>query len=130
GSEEDFKDTVEKMKAKHQGAGKNNAVTYTPRPINQDGKPADAKIEWIPFAQANKDIDCKALFEQANKRLDLAFGVPQIVKGVDDAATYANAQVADKTFSKRAVYPLALRNYTQITHELNRVTGGTGIAIT
>jgi phage portal protein BeeE len=129
-SEQDYKDTVKRMKDKHQGAGNNNNVTYTPRPIGQDGKPADAKIEWIPFAQANKDIDFKNLFEQANKRLDLAFGVPAIVKGIDDAATYANAQVAEKTFAKRAVYPLALRNYTQITHELNRITGGIGIAIT
>lgn len=129
-TETDFKDTVKRMKDKHRGAGKNNNVTYTPRPMGQDGKPADAKIEWIPFAQSNKDIGFKELFEQANKRLDLAFGVPQIIKGVDDTATYANAQVAEKTFAKRAVYPLALRNYTQFTHELNRITGGLGVAIT
>lgn len=129
-SEQDYKDTVQRMKKKHQGAGKNNNVTYTPRPLGSDGKPADSKIEWIPFAQSNKDIGFKELFEQANKRLDLSFGVPQIVKGVDDAATYANAQVAEKTFAQRAVYPLALRNYTQFTHELNRITGGLGVAIT
>lgn len=129
-SKPDYEDTVKRMQEKHRGAGKNNNVTYTPRPMGQDGKPADAKIEWIPFAQSNKDIGFKELFEQANKRLDLAFGVPQIIKGVDDAATYANAQVAEKTFAQRAVYPLALRNYTQITHELNRITGGLGVAIT
>lgn len=129
-SKTDYEDTVKRMQDKHRGAGKNNNVTYTPRPMGQDGKPADSKIEWIPFAQSNKDIGFKELFEQANKRLDLAFGVPQIIKGVDDAATYANAQVAEKTFAQRAVYPLALRNYTQITHELNRITGGIGVAIT
>lgn len=129
-SKTDYDDTVKRMQEKHRGAGKNNNVTYTPRPLGQDGKPADSKIEWIPFAQSNKDIGFKDLFEQANKRLDLAFGVPQIIKGVDDAATYANAQVAEKTFAQRAVYPLALRNYTQITHELNRITGGIGVSIT
>lgn len=129
-SKTDYEDTVKRMQDKHRGAGKNNNVTYTPRPLGQDGKPADSKIEWIPFAQSNKDIGFKELFEQANKRLDLAFGVPQIIKGVDDAATYANAQVAEKTFAQRAVYPLALRNYTQITHELNRITGGIGVSIT
>lgn len=129
-NQQDYEDTVANMQSKHRGAGKNNNVTYVPRPMGKDGKPADAKIEWIPFAQSNKDIDFKNLFDQTNTRLDLAFGVPQIVKGVDDAATYANAQVAEKTFAKRAVYPLALRNYTQFTHELNRITGGMGIAIT
>lgn len=128
-SDTDFNDTVDLLQAKHRGSGNNNNVTYTPRPRGQDGKPADAKIEWIPFASSNKDIDFKNLFEQANKRIDRAYGVPQIVQGVDDAATYANAQVADAGFSKRAVYPLALRDYTQITHELNRITGGLGVAI-
>lgn len=129
-SQQDFEDTKKTMQDKHRGAGNNNNIAYVPRPMGQDGKPADAKIEWIPFGQSNKDIDFKNLFEQTNKRIDLAFGVPQIVKGVDDAATYANAQVAAAGFSKRAVYPLALRNYTQITHELNRITGGIGVAIT
>jgi phage portal protein BeeE len=129
-SQQDYKDTVAKLKEKHRGAGNNNNVTYTPRPIGQDGKPADAKIEWIPFAQSNKDIDFKNLFEQANKRVDMSYGVSQFIKGVDDAPNYATAQVSEKNFSKRAVYPLALRTYTQITHELNRITGGLGIAIT
>src|SRR5690606_11362487 len=62
-------------------------------------------------------------------KVDLAYGVPQIIKGVDDAATYANAQVAERGYAKRAVYPLLLRNWTQFNHELNRITGGTGIAI-
>lgn len=129
-SKTDFDDTVDKLQDSHRGAGNNNNVTYTPRPVDpQSGKPADAKIQWIPFSQSNKDIDFKNLFEQTNKRIDLAYGVPQIVKGVDDAATYANAQVAERGFAKRAVYPLLLTNYTQITHELNRITNGLGIAI-
>lgn len=126
----EFKDIVAAMKEKHQGAGNNNKVSYVHRPTDTTNKPVDAKIEWIQFAQSQKDIDYKSVFEQANKRLDLAFGVSQIAKGVDDAATYANAQVSEKGLAKRAVYPLALRNYTQITHELNRITGGLGIAIT
>lgn len=126
----DFEDTKKTLQEKHRGIGNNNNIVYVPRPVGADGKPAEAKIEWIPFSHSNKEIDFKNLFEQANKRLDLAFGVPAIVKGVDDAATYANAQVAEKTFAQRAVYPLALRNYTQITHELNRMTGGIGVAIT
>lgn len=127
----EYNDTVDMLEARHRGAGKNGNVTYSHRPIDPNsGKPAEAQITWTPFAQSNKDIDFKNLFAQTNKRIDLAYGVPQIVKGVDDAATYANAQVAEKGFAKRAVYPLALRNYTQITHELNRITDGLGVAVT
>lgn len=127
----DYNDTVNMLEKRHRGAGKNGNVTYSHRPIDPNtGKPSEAQITWTPFSQSNKDIDFKNLFEQTNKRIDVAFGVPAIVKGIDDAATYANAQVAEKGFAKRAVYPLALRNYTQITHELNRITNGLGVAIT
>jgi len=111
--------------------GKNGNVVYTPRPIDQNtGKEAHAQIEWIPFAQSNKDIDFKNLFEQTNKRIDMAYGVSQFIKGVDDAPNYATAEVSEAGFAKRAVKPLALRIYTTITHELNRITNGLGVAIT
>lgn len=127
----EYDDTVDMLQARHRGAGNNNNITYSHQPIDPtSGKPAEAQIQWIPFSQSNKDIDFKNLFEQVNKRIDTAYGVPAIVKGVDDAATYANAQVAEAGFAKRAVKPLLLRNYTQITHELNRITGGMGVAIT
>lgn len=127
----EFNDIVDKMEERHRGAGKNGNVTYTHKPIDpESGKAANAQIEWVSFKQTNKDIDFKNLFDQVNKRIDVSFGVPAIVKGIDDAATYANAQVAEKTFAKRAVYPLLLRNWTQFTHELNRITNGMGMAIT
>lgn len=127
----EYEDIVRNMKARHKGSGNNNNVTYSHAPIDPaTGKAAEAKIEFIPFQQSNKDIDFKSLFEQANHRIDTAYGVPAIVKGIDDAATYANAQVAEAGFAKRAVLPLLTRNYAQITHELNRITGGMGVAIT
>lgn len=128
---QEYDDIVDTLQERHRGAGKNGNVTFSPRPIDKNtGKPSDAQIEWVPFSQSNKDIDFKNLFEQTNHRIDTTYGVPAIVKGIDDAATYANAQVAEKTFAKRAVYPLLLRNYTQITHELNRITNGLGVSIT
>lgn len=130
-NKKDYEDTVSELQKAHRGAGKNGNVVYTPRPIDQNtGKEAHAQIEWIPFSQSNKDIDFKNLFEQTNKRIDLSFGVSQVVKGVDDASTYATAQVSEAGFSKRAVKPHALRIYTTITHELNRITNGLGYAIT
>lgn len=127
----EFEDIVRNLKKRHKGAGNNNNVTYSHAPVDPNtGKVAEAKIEWIPFQQSNKDIDFKSLFEQANRRIDQAYGVSAFVKGTDDAPNYATAQVSDKNFAKRAVLPLLTRNYAQLTHELNRITGGMGIALT
>lgn len=127
----EFEDIVRNLKNRHKGAGNNNNVTYSHAPVDPNtGKVAEAKIEWIPFQQSNKDIDFKSLFEQANRRIDQAYGVSAFVKGTDDAPNYATAQVSDKNFAKRAVLPLLTRNYAQLTHELNRITGGMGIALT
>lgn len=126
----DFEDTKNTMQEKHRGAGKNNNVSYVPRPMGKDGKVAEAKVEWVPFAQSNRDIDFKPLLEHVDNRLSESYGVSSIIKGVDSNAKYSNAEVSENGFAKRAVNPLALRNYTQITHELNRITGGLGVAIT
>ncbi|QHU92934.1 hypothetical protein GWK77_01950 [Candidatus Saccharibacteria bacterium oral taxon 488] len=84
----------------------------------------------MPFSQPNKDIDFENLFKQVDRRIDTSFGVSAIMKGIDDTATYANAQVSKQVFAENVVDPLLLRNYTQLTHELNRITGGMGVAIT
>jgi len=126
----EYKDMVEQLKERHQGAGNNNNVSYTHVPIDAQGKLAPAQIEWIPFAQSNKEIDFEPLLKHVDDRLSESYGVSGIIKGVDSNATYNNAEVSEAGFAKRAVKPLALRIYSQITHELNRITGGLGIAVT
>lgn len=128
-SDTDYNDTVDALEAKHRGAGKNNNVTYSHRLISDTGSTLANAIEWTPLQQANKDIDFKNLFEQTNRRIEITYGVPGVVMGVDGEAKYDNAEVAEATFAKRAVRPLLLRNYTQMTHELNRITGGFSAAI-
>lgn len=126
----EFKDMVEKLKERHHGAGNNNNVSYTHAPLDHEGKQAPAQIEWIPFAQSNREIDFEPLLKHVDNRLSESYGVSSIIKGVDSAAKYSNAEVSEAGFAKRAVKPLALRIYSQITHELNRMTGGLGAAIT
>lgn len=126
----EYKDMVEQLKERHQGAGNNNNVSYTHVPIDAQGKLAPAQIEWIPFASSNKEIDFEPLLKHVDDRLSESYGVSGIIKGVDSNATYNNAEVSEAGFAKRAVKPLALRIYSQITHELNRITGGFGAAIT
>lgn len=126
---DDFKAVKKKMEEKHRGAGKNNNVMYSHAPLDRDGKPQQEQIKWIPFQQSNKDIDFKNLLDHVDNRLSESYGVSSIIKGVDSAAKYSNAEVSEANFAKRAVNPLALRIFSQITHELSRMTGGLGIAL-
>lgn len=130
GSDQDYRDMVATLQRRHRGAGKNNNVSYSHVPLDATGKPQQAQITWVPFSQSNKDIDFKPLLEHVDNRLSESYGVSSIIKGVDSAAKYSNAEVSEASFAKRAVKPLALRIYSQITHELNRITGGLGVAIT
>ena len=127
----EYKDIVEMMQARHRGAGKNNNVTYTHRPVNQTtGKPAEAQIEWIPFNVDNKNLDLKSIFDQVNQKIDSAFGVPASIRGVGENNNFATAQQDDRNFVQNVVDPITLKIWTRFTHELNRITGGMGYSIT
>lgn len=126
---QDFLDIRQRLEEKHQGAGKNNNVLYTFRPVDESGKPVQAQIEWIPFNTANKDMALKDLFDQANKKIDSAYGVPASIRGVNDSNTYASVRVDEVIFTKYVLSPIAMKIWSKFTHELNRITGGTGVAI-
>lgn len=128
-SQTDYKDIKANMQRMHKGAGNNNNVMYTYQPVGADGKPAQAQIQWIPFALNNRDMAIDIIFDQVNKRVDQAYGVPGVVKGHDESANYATAEVADRNFAKYTVKPLLTMFYSQFTHELNRITGGLGWAV-
>lgn len=128
-SVQDFKDIKSGMQNMHRGAGKNNNVMYTYQPVGADGKPANAQIQWIPFANNNKDMAIDVIFNQVNRKIDQAYGVPAIVKGSDESANYATAEVSDRNFAKYTVKPLLTLMWSQFTHELNRITGGLGYAL-
>jgi len=126
----EFNDITRGLQEKHRGAGKNNNVTYVHDPIDPStNKPVGATIEWIPFSTTNKDLDLKSIFENVNKKIDSAYGVPATIRGVNDSVTYASAQVDERNFVINVVEPFTMKVWTKFTHELNRVTGGTGVAI-
>lgn len=126
---EEFNDEVDKLEAKHKGAGKNNNIVYVHRPTDRDGKPSNAKIEWVPFNVTNKDLNMDALFEQANKKIDSVYGVPAEIRGILSNSNYASVNVAEKIFIKYVVKPFTKKVWTRFTHQLNRITGGLGVAI-
>lgn len=127
---QEYKDMVEKLQERHRGAGNNNNISYAHVPMDMQGKPQQAQIEWVPFSQSNRDIDFEPLLKHVDNRLSENYGVSSIIKGIDSAAKYSNAEVSENGFAKRSVKPVAIRIYSQITHELNRITGGLGVAIT
>lgn len=126
-----FEDIVAKMQNSHRGSGRNNNVIYSHRPIDPaTGAATSAQIEWVSFSQSNKDMSLDSVFKQANDKIDSAFGVPASIRGVNDNNTYASVRVDEQIFIKYTVAPFATKIYSRLTHELNRVTGGLGYAIT
>ena len=127
---ESFNKIVDEMERKHKGAGRNNNVSYVHRPTSAiDGKPLPAQIEWIPFAQSPKELSLDSVFNQANKKTAMAFGVPEEIKGFVQNSNYASVATAERIFDKYTVLPKVTKIWAQFTHELNRIVGGLGYAI-
>lgn len=127
---EEFNDAVDTIEAKFRGASNAGNTIYNMRPSQTlDGKPAPAKIEWTPFAMTNKDLTLQPIYEQANRKMENVFGVPDEVRGHLQNSNYASAEVADYIFSRRVVYPTLVKIYAKLTHEFNRVFGGMGYAL-
>ena len=129
-SVDEFNDIVDEMERRHKGAGRNNNVSYVHRPTSSiDGKPLPAQIEWVPFAQSPKDLALDSVFNQANKKTAMAFGVPEEIKGFVQNSNYASVSTAERIFDKYTVLPKATKIWAKFTHELNRITGGLGYAL-
>lgn len=127
----EFNNIVDEIQKKHRGSGRNNNVIYTHRPISPaTGQPVSAQIEWIPFAQTNKEMALDQVFKQTNDKVDSMFGVPASIRGVNDNNTYASVRVDQQIFVEEVIDTFALRIWTRFTHEMNRLTGGLGYAIT
>jgi phage portal protein BeeE len=128
---EAFNDIVDSMQKKFRGSGNNNNVAYVHRPIQADtGAVQPAQIEWIPFAQSNKDMSLDTIFKQVNDKIDSTYGVPASVRGVNENKGYASVRIDQQIFIRYTVKPFATKIWTRFTHEMNRITGGLGFAIT
>ena len=108
------------------GAGNNNRAIYAPIYVDPatGQETRTAKVTWQPFQQANNTIDLKTLSDVVSRRLSDTFGVPDIVRGIDNGQTYANAEQAYRNFITFTLRPFAVNIYDQYVHELQRITGG------
>lgn len=130
GSVDQFNAIVDEMQRKHRSSGQNNNVMYIHKPISAEGMVQPAQVEWIPFSQPNNQLGLKEIFDETNKKIDSAFGVPASIRGVNDNNTYASVKVDEQLFIKYTVKPFATKVWTKFVSELNRITGGLGYALT
>ena len=128
----DFTRTKTRMEEAFRGADKINGILYNMVPVDPvTRKPSDmSKITWTPFQQANSSLDLTALDDVVNRRLANAMGVPDIVRGLDTGQTYANAQMAERSFVENTLKPLCMTVWDKWQFELDRITGGLGYGLT
>jgi phage portal protein BeeE len=129
-TKQEYRDIKNALQEHHRGPKANNNLTYSHRPTDENGKSTNALIEWVPFAQSNGKLELGSLFEQVNKKIDSVYGVPASMRGVNDNNTYASVRVDEAIFIDNCVRPRLLKVWSKFTHELNRITGGIGVAIT
>lgn len=129
-TEEEYVGIMKSMQRAHRGADKSNNVLYSHRPTDEDGQPNAPTIEWVGFDQKNKDLAVKDLVDAVNQKVDKNFGVPAEIQGYLENSNYASVRVAQQIFTEYVIRGMAMEIWDAITHELNRITGGTGFAIT
>lgn len=127
----DFQRTKAQLENAFQGAGRNNGVVYNMIPVDPiTAKPSDTgKLVWVPFQQANNSLDLASLNDVVNNRLASALAVPDIVRGIDNGQTYANAEQAERSFVENTLKPLCMTVWDKWQFELDRITGGLGYGI-
>lgn len=127
---DEFNQIVDDMQRHHRGAGQNNNVMYTHRPVSATtGQLEQPQIQWVSFGNNNDNLSMAEIFSRVDRKIDSAFGVPASIRGVNDNNTYASVRVDEQVFLRYAVRPLATKIWDNFTSELNRLTGGLGFAI-
>lgn len=129
-SVQEYQDIVNNLKSAHRGASKNNNIVYDYAPLDPiTGKPTNSSMTWVPFNTTNKDLALQEIFDQVNKKIDSAYGVPPSQRGDNSNNTWASVRVDQEIFIDNCIRPFANKIWTRFTHELNRITGGLGYAI-
>lgn len=131
-SADDFEATKRQIEQRFRGAKNHNSVVYNYRPADPvtHDTVGESKLTWVPFTQSNDSLDIGTLNDIVNNRLANALAVPDIVRGIDNGQTYANAEQAQRTFIENTLQPLCLNVWDKWQFELDRITGGLGYGIT
>lgn len=110
------------------GARNKNKTIFIWRQMLDDGNEAD-EVEVKTIQGNNATLAIKDIMSVVNDKLNKAFGVSNFILGDDSSAKYDNAELSDRQFTKRRVYPALVSFWGQFQHELDRITGGLGYSI-
>lgn len=129
---EDFQRNRARLEETFRGAGNNNGIVYNMVPVDPTThKPSQtSKLVWVPFQNSNDSLDLKTVNDVVNNRLANALAVPDIIRGIDNGQTYANAEMAERSFIENTLKPLCMTVWDKWQFELDRITGGLGYGIT
>lgn len=129
---EDFQRNRARLEDTFRGAGNNNGIVYNMVPVDPTThKPSTAsKLIWTPFQNSNDTLDLQTVSNVVNNRLANALAVPDIIRGIDNGQTYANAEMAERAFIENTLKPLCMTVWDKWQFELDRITGGLGYGIT
>lgn len=129
---EDFRRNRTRLEETFRGAGNNNGVVYNMIPVDpMTHKPSQtSKLAWVPFQNSNDSLDLQTVNDVVNARLANALAVPDIIRGIDNSQTYANAEMAERAFIENTLKPLCMTVWDKWQFELDRITGGLGYGIT
>lgn len=129
---EDFQRNRARLEETFRGAGNNNGIVYNMVPVDPTThKPSQtSKLVWVPFQNSNDSLDLQTVNDVVNNRLANALAVPDIVRGIDNGQTYANAEMAERAFIENTLKPLCMTVWDKWQFELDRITGGLGYGIT
>lgn len=129
---EDFQRNRARLEETFRGAGNNNGIVYNMVPVDPTTrKPSQtSKLVWVPFQNANDTLDLQTVSDVVNNRLANALAVPDIIRGIDNGQTYANAEMAERAFIENTLKPLCMTVWDKWQFELDRITGGLGYGIT
>lgn len=129
---EDFQRNRARLEETFRGAGNNNGIAYNMIPVDPlTHKPSQtSKLVWVPFQNSNDSLDLQTINDVVNNRLANALAVPDIIRGIDNGQTYANAEMAERAFIENTLKPLCMTVWDKWQFELDRITGGLGYGIT
>lgn len=129
---EDFQRNRARLEETFRGAGNNNGIAYNMIPVDPlTHKPSQtSKLVWVPFQSSNDSLDLQTVNDVVNNRLANALAVPDIIRGIDNGQTYANAEMAERAFIENTLKPLCMTVWDKWQFELDRITGGLGYGIT
>ena len=128
-SYEKYDKTRKELEHKLKGAHNRNKTIYAWRQFDNDtGKSVD-QVEVKTIQGNNSTLAIKEIVDIVNDRLNKSVGVSNFILGDDSSAKYDNAELSDHQFTKRRVYPALISFWNQFQHELERLLGGLGYAI-